>query len=54
VIAGDQVQHDYSGSVEGQIKKFEYELYYLANASLFLDAFILLKTVQVVLFGRGQ
>jgi exopolysaccharide biosynthesis polyprenyl glycosylphosphotransferase len=49
-----QVQHDYSGSVEGQIKKFEYELYYLANASPFLDAFILLKTVQVVLFGRGQ
>ena len=43
-----------SGSVEGQMEKFEYELFYLANASFFLDAFILLKTVQVVIFGRGQ
>lgn len=49
-----QVQGDYGGSVEGHIEKFEYELYYLANSSLFMDAFILLKTLQVVLFGRGQ
>jgi lipopolysaccharide/colanic/teichoic acid biosynthesis glycosyltransferase len=49
-----QVQGDYGGSVEGHVEKFEYELYYLVNSSLFMDVFILLKTLQVVLFGRGQ
>ncbi len=49
-----QVQHDYAGTVEGQIRKFEYELFYLANRSLVLDLYILLKTVQVMLFGRGR
>lgn len=49
-----QVQHDYAGTVEGQIRKFEYELFYLANRSLLLDLYIILKTVQVMLFGRGQ
>lgn len=49
-----QVQHDYSASVDGQKEKFEYELFYLANRSPMLDLFILLKTVQTVLFGRGQ
>jgi len=48
-----QVNHDYAGSVDGQIRKFEYELYYLANRSVFLDLYIMLKTVQVMLFGRG-
>jgi exopolysaccharide biosynthesis polyprenyl glycosylphosphotransferase len=49
-----QVQHDYSGSVEGQKEKFEYELFYLVNRSPFLDLFIFLKTIQVVIFERGQ
>jgi exopolysaccharide biosynthesis polyprenyl glycosylphosphotransferase len=49
-----QVQHDYAGTVEGQIRKFEYELFYLANRSLVLDLYIILKTIQVMLFGRGQ
>jgi exopolysaccharide biosynthesis polyprenyl glycosylphosphotransferase len=49
-----QVHYDYAGSVEGQIEKFEYELFYLANRSPILDLFIMLKTIQVVIFGRGQ
>lgn len=49
-----QVRHNYSGSVEGQRKKFEYELFYLANQSVLLDIYIVVKTVQVVLFGQGQ
>jgi lipopolysaccharide/colanic/teichoic acid biosynthesis glycosyltransferase len=49
-----QVRHNYSGSVEGQRKKFEYELFYLANQSIILDIYIVVKTLQVVLFGQGQ
>ncbi len=49
-----QVRHDYSGSVEGQKKKFEYELFYLSNQSVLLDVYIVVKTVQIVLFGQGQ
>jgi exopolysaccharide biosynthesis polyprenyl glycosylphosphotransferase len=49
-----QVRHNYSGSVEGQRKKFEYELFYLANQSILLDIYIVVKTIQVVLFGQGQ
>jgi exopolysaccharide biosynthesis polyprenyl glycosylphosphotransferase len=49
-----QVRYDYSGSIAGQIEKFEYELYYLLHRSLFLDMYILVKTVQVMIFGRGQ
>ncbi len=33
-------------------EKLEYELFYIQNQSIFLDLFILLKTVQTVLFGR--
>ena len=51
-----QVRHknSYAGSVEDQAEKLEYELFYLQNRSLFLDAYIAIKTVQVMLFGRGQ
>jgi exopolysaccharide biosynthesis polyprenyl glycosylphosphotransferase len=49
-----QVQQEYSGSIEEHVEKFEYELFYLANRSFVLDLFILLKTIQVVIFGRGQ
>jgi lipopolysaccharide/colanic/teichoic acid biosynthesis glycosyltransferase len=47
-----QVMHDYAGSVEGQRRKLEYELFYLRYASLTLDFAILLKTVKTVLFRR--
>lgn len=49
-----QVRYDYAGSLNGQREKFEYELFYLANRSLLLDCYILIKTVQVMLFGRGR
>jgi len=48
-----QVQHDYAGSEQGQLEKFQYELFYIENMSLFLDLFIVIKTVQKVLKGEG-
>ena len=49
-----QVKGDYAGSVEGQLNKLEYELFYIQNRSTFLDLFIILKTVQTVLFRPGK
>jgi len=43
-----QVNYHYGGSVEGHIEKFQYDLYYLEHASLFLDFFIILKTCQTL------
>ena len=49
-----QVKGDYAGSMEGQLRKLEYELFYIQNRSLFFDLFILLKTLQTVLFRPGK
>lgn len=49
-----QVKHDYAGTDEGQREKFAYELFYIERMSLPLDVFILLKTVQSFVFGKGQ
>ena len=48
-----QVRCGYVNSNEGTKEKLEYDLYYIINQSLFLDISILLKTICVVLLGRG-
>jgi sugar transferase (PEP-CTERM system associated) len=49
-----QVRYQYGASVEDAINKLEYDLYYVKNNSLFLDALILIDTFQVVVLGKGQ
>jgi sugar transferase (PEP-CTERM system associated) len=49
-----QVRYAYGASVEDSIQKLQYDLYYVKNNSLFLDVLIMVETVQVVLFGKGQ
>ena len=49
-----QVKHDYAGSEKGQMEKLQYDLFYIQNQSLFFDIFIILKTIQTVLFRRGE
>lgn len=49
-----QVNHDYAGSEEGQLEKFQYELFYIQNMSLFLDLLTVFKTVQKVFLGEGK
>ena len=49
-----QVMYPYGASVEDARQKLQYELFYIKNYSLLLDAAIVLKTVRVVLFGQGQ
>lgn len=49
-----QVLYPYGASVEDSIEKLQYDLYYIKKYSLWMDISIILKTVQVVLFGRGR
>jgi len=48
-----QVNYQYGASVEDSLRKLEYDIYYIKNMSLLLDAKIVLKTIGVVLFGQG-
>jgi exopolysaccharide biosynthesis polyprenyl glycosylphosphotransferase len=49
-----QVMYPYGASVEDARQKLQYDLYYIKNYSLILDLAITLKTVRVVLFGKGR
>jgi exopolysaccharide biosynthesis polyprenyl glycosylphosphotransferase len=49
-----QVMYPYASSVEQTWEKLKYDLYYIKNMGFFLDLAILLKTLRIVLFGRGM
>jgi len=46
-----QVSYPYGSSVQDARRKLEYDLYYMKHMSLFLDLFILLDTIRIVIFG---
>jgi sugar transferase (PEP-CTERM system associated) len=48
-----QVRYRYGSNVQDMIEKLQYDLYYIKNMSVLLDATILVQTVQTVLLGRG-
>ena len=48
-----QLCYPYGSSERDALEKLQYDLYYVKNYSLFLDFLILLRTVEVVLFGKG-
>lgn len=47
-----QVRYPYGASIDDSRQKHQYDLYYIKNQSLLLDALIVLETIRVVLFGR--
>jgi lipopolysaccharide/colanic/teichoic acid biosynthesis glycosyltransferase len=49
-----QVMYPYAATLEEAKEKLQYDLYYIKNMSLVLDLAILLKTIRIVLFGRGR
>jgi lipopolysaccharide/colanic/teichoic acid biosynthesis glycosyltransferase len=49
-----QVNMPYGASVEDAELKLSYDLFYLRNASIWLDLLILLKTIKTVLKGAGR
>lgn len=48
-----QVSYGYGATVEDAIEKLNYELFYIKNMSFFMDLICVLKTIKIVLFGKG-
>jgi exopolysaccharide biosynthesis polyprenyl glycosylphosphotransferase len=48
-----QVRHHYDNDIEDVKIKLGYDIYYLSNASILLDVQILIRTIYVVLAGKG-
>lgn len=49
-----QVNYPYGANLEDTLRKLEYDLYYIRYFSFVLDGSIVLKTLQVMLFGKGR
>ncbi len=49
-----QIKHKYDETIEDVKIKLKYDLFYIENMSLRMDFKILLRTVYVVLFGKGH
>jgi sugar transferase (PEP-CTERM system associated) len=48
-----QVRYTYGASMEDAIVKLQYDLFYIKHLSLWLDISIILRTIKIVLLGRG-
>ena len=48
-----QVSYKYGASFDDAVEKLNYDLFYIKNLSIFMDAMIVLRTVKIVLFGKG-
>ncbi|MFC3094606.1 TIGR03013 family PEP-CTERM/XrtA system glycosyltransferase [Alteromonas sediminis] len=49
-----QLNYPYGASIEDSMEKLKFDLYYVKHQSLLLDMLILIRTVEVVLFGKGR
>ena len=48
-----QIKYPYGASIEDARQKLQYDLYYIKNQSLILDAAIMFETIKTILFSRG-
>lgn len=48
------IHQNYTNTLEQALKKLQYDLFYIKNRSFLLDLSILLKTVNVLVRGKGQ
>jgi exopolysaccharide biosynthesis polyprenyl glycosylphosphotransferase len=48
-----QINYPYGNSIEDAREKLKYDYYYIKNRSLVLDAIIFLRTIRIVLTGKG-
>ncbi len=49
-----QVMYPYGASVEDAYRKLQYDLYYIKHHDILFDLKVLLKTVTIVIFGKGR
>ncbi|MFZ3191316.1 MAG: TIGR03013 family XrtA/PEP-CTERM system glycosyltransferase [Candidatus Sulfotelmatobacter sp.] len=48
-----QVQYKYGNTLDDAREKLQYDLFYIKNASIGLDLWIMFQTVKIVVLGRG-
>ena len=48
-----QINHKYGDTIEDSLTKLEFDLYYIKNLAISLDAFIIFHTAKIMLLGRG-
>jgi sugar transferase (PEP-CTERM system associated) len=48
-----QINYPYGASIEDAKQKLQYDLYYMKNQSLALDATIMFETIKTILLGKG-
>ena len=48
-----QINYPYGASIEDAKQKLQYDLYYMKNQNMALDATIMFETVKTILFGKG-
>ena len=49
-----QLKYPYGSTQEDSLEKLKYDLYYIKHRSFLLDLLILIRTVEIVLFGKGR
>ncbi|MGI5310737.1 TIGR03013 family XrtA/PEP-CTERM system glycosyltransferase [Rheinheimera sp. WS51] len=49
-----QLKYPYGATAEDAQEKLKFDLYYIKHRSLLLDLIILVRTVEIVLFGKGR
>jgi lipopolysaccharide/colanic/teichoic acid biosynthesis glycosyltransferase len=49
-----QVNYPYGANLDDTLRKLEFDLYYIRYFSFVLDASIVLKTIHIMLFGKGR
>jgi sugar transferase (PEP-CTERM system associated) len=49
-----QLKYPYGSTMEDALEKLKYDLYYVKHRSILLDMFILIRTVEIVIFGKGR
>lgn len=53
ITSWGEVKYGYASSLDQMIERLDYDLYYLEHRSLVFDLKIIIKTVGIVLRGRG-
>ena len=48
-----QLKYPYGATEKDAYEKLQYDLYYIKNANPVMDFFILLQTLEVIIFGKG-
>ncbi len=49
-----QLKYPYGSTEADSLEKLKYDLYYIKHRSFMLDLLILIRTVEIVLFGKGR